>query len=89
MIPYLTCAMADKLLLLSRDEELRRKMGVCGATKVRQRFTLDVMAPRLYQLIETVLDHPTTRVAPIVEEQCETTGAINRLLPPPVPSDPG
>jgi len=64
VIPYLDLhAMADKLLLLAENDDLRQQMGVCGSTKVRQRFALDVMAPRLYNLIEGLLDHTTTRVA--------------------------
>ena len=48
MAPYLDLgAMADKLLLLEENEDLRRPMGACGAAKVRQRFSLGVMAPRL------------------------------------------
>ena len=58
--------MADKLLLLGENEELRRKMGACGAAKVRERFSLDVMAPRLYHLIEDLLGHATSRAAPAV-----------------------
>jgi glycosyltransferase involved in cell wall biosynthesis len=63
VVPYLDLnAMADKLLLLSENEELRRKMGACGAVKVRNRFSLDVMAPRLYHLIDSLL-HETSPVA--------------------------
>ena len=65
--PYLDLgAMADKLLLLGENEDLRRQMGACGAAKVRQRFSLDVVAPRLYHLIDGLLGHTTTRVAPTV-----------------------
>jgi glycosyltransferase involved in cell wall biosynthesis len=53
-------AMADKLLLLGENEDLRRKMGACGAAKVRQRFSLDVMAPRLHRLIDNLLGHNPT-----------------------------
>jgi glycosyltransferase involved in cell wall biosynthesis len=67
VVPYLDLsAMADKLLLLGGDESLRRKMGACGAAKVRQCFSLNVMAPRLYHLIEGLLGHATLRVAPSV-----------------------
>lgn len=59
-VPYLDLnAMADKLLLLGQNEELRQQMGVCGAAKVRQRFSLDVMAPRLHKLIDSLLDERT------------------------------
>ena len=65
--PYLDLgAMADKLLLLGENEDLRRKMGACGAAKVRERFSLDVMAPRLYHLIESLLDHTSPRTASTV-----------------------
>jgi glycosyltransferase involved in cell wall biosynthesis len=64
VVPYLDLnAMADKLLLLSENEELRRKMGACGAVKVRNRFSLDVMAPRLYHLIDGLLGCKTSPVA--------------------------
>lgn len=56
VVPYLDLnAMADKLLLLGENEELRRKMGACGAAKVRERFSLNVMAPRLHRLIDSLL----------------------------------
>lgn len=62
--PYLDLgAMADKLLLLGENEDLRRKMGACGAAKVRERFSLDVMAPRLYHLIEGLLGRTSPRTA--------------------------
>ena len=64
VIPYLDLnTMADKLLLLAENEELRRKMGACGAAKVRNRFSLDVMAPRLYRIIEDLLGCTTLRAA--------------------------
>ena len=67
VVPYLDLnAMADKLLLLRENEGLRRKMGACGAFKVRERFSLDVLAPRLYHLIEGLLDGKTSRVAPVI-----------------------
>lgn len=67
VVPYLDLnAMADKLLLLRENEGLRRKMGACGAVKVRERFSLDVLAPRLYHLIENLLDGKTSRVAPVI-----------------------
>lgn len=54
--PYLDLAeMADKLLLLGENEDLRRKMGACGAVKVRERFSVDVIAPRLHRLIQSML----------------------------------
>jgi glycosyltransferase involved in cell wall biosynthesis len=55
--------MADKLLLLAENEELRRKMGACGAAKVRNRFSLDVMAPRLHHIIDELLGCTTLRAA--------------------------
>jgi glycosyltransferase involved in cell wall biosynthesis len=59
-VPYLDLnAMADKLLLLGENENLRRQMGACGAIKVRERFSLDVMAPRLHRLVSGLLA-PTT-----------------------------
>ena len=65
--PYLDLgAMADKLLLLGENEGLRQKMGACAAAKVRERFSLDVMAPRLYHLIEGLLGRATPRGAPPV-----------------------
>ena len=64
VIPYLDLnTMADKLLLLAENEELRRKMGACGAAKVQNRFSLDVMAPRLYRIIDELLGCATLRAA--------------------------
>ena len=64
VIPYLDLnTMADKLLLLGENEELRRKMGACGAAKVRNRFSLDVMAPRLYHIIDELLGCTTLHAA--------------------------
>ena len=60
VVPYLDLnAMADKLLLLGGDEQLRRRMGACGAAKVRERFSLDVMAPRLHRVIDSMLGQTT------------------------------
>ena len=62
--PYLdVTAMAEKLILLGENEELRRKMGARGAAKVRDRFSLGVQAPRLYQVVENLLNIPAA--API------------------------
>jgi glycosyltransferase involved in cell wall biosynthesis len=59
-VPYLDLtAMADKLLLLGEGENLRRKMGIRGATKVRERFSLDVMAPRLHRVVSGLLAQTT------------------------------
>jgi glycosyltransferase involved in cell wall biosynthesis len=67
VVPYLDLtAMADKLLLLGENEELRLKMGACGAAKVKQRFSLDVMAPRLHHVINNLLGHATPNLAPVV-----------------------
>jgi glycosyltransferase involved in cell wall biosynthesis len=52
-------AMADKLIFLQQHKDVARRMGACGATKVRERFSLDVLAPRLYQLINDLLGHDT------------------------------
>ncbi|HEU0207839.1 MAG TPA: glycosyltransferase family 4 protein [Candidatus Udaeobacter sp.] len=60
VVPYLDLnVMADKLLLLGENEELRRKLGACAAAKVRTRFSLDVMAPRLHRVIDNMLDQKT------------------------------
>ena len=56
VLPYLDLnAMADKLLILAENEGLRLRMGACGAVKVRERFSLDVMAPRLHHVVSSVL----------------------------------
>jgi glycosyltransferase involved in cell wall biosynthesis len=58
VVPYLDLeAMADKLILLQQSKDVARQMGACGATKVRERFSLDVVAPHLYQLINDLLGH--------------------------------
>ena len=60
VVPYLDLnLLADKLLLLGGDEQLRQKMGACGAAKVRERFSLDVMAPRLHRVIDSMLGQTT------------------------------
>jgi len=60
VVPYLDLnIMADKLLLLAEDEELQRRMGACGAAKVRERFSLEVMAPRLHRVIDSMLGQRT------------------------------
>jgi hypothetical protein len=39
-------------------------MGACGAAKVRERFSLGAMAPRLYQVMESLLDPTAAQLAP-------------------------
>jgi glycosyltransferase involved in cell wall biosynthesis len=56
-------AMADKLLLLARDEKLRRKLGLRAACKVREKFSVDVLAPQLYKLIQRLIGHHTNLVS--------------------------
>jgi glycosyltransferase involved in cell wall biosynthesis len=64
-VPYLDLnAMADKLLLLGQNEDLRQKMGACGAAKVRERFSLDVMAPRLHKVVQSLLGLTTPELLP-------------------------
>jgi glycosyltransferase involved in cell wall biosynthesis len=45
-------AMADKLQLLADDEALRRRLGSCGADKVRARFSVEGAAPRLLDIMK-------------------------------------
>ena len=61
VVPYLDLeVMADKLMLLEQNKDMRRQMGTCGAAKVRERFSLDAKAPRLYQLIDDLLGHDSS-----------------------------
>ncbi|MDQ3980551.1 MAG: glycosyltransferase family 4 protein [Actinomycetota bacterium] len=45
----------DRLLLLARDEPLRRRMGEAARASVVERFSLDRQMPRLVSVFETVL----------------------------------
>lgn len=61
VVPYLDLeSMADKLILLEQNKDLGHQMGARGAAKVRERFSLDVIAPHLYQLINDLLGHDSS-----------------------------
>ena len=50
----------DKLLLLIKDPELRRKIGLAGRKTVEERFSLDVNAPKLVRAFQDVFRVGTT-----------------------------
>lgn len=45
----------EKLTLLARDQELRARMGAAGRRIVEERYSLDVAAPRLLDLLQSVV----------------------------------
>lgn len=58
-VPYLDVhSMADKLISLARDEELRRKLGSRAAQKARQRHDVSVAAPKILEVINRLWEHP-------------------------------
>ena len=44
----------EKLTLLARDPDLRARMGAAGRRMVEERYSLDVAAPRLLELLRSV-----------------------------------
>jgi glycosyltransferase involved in cell wall biosynthesis len=55
-IPYLdVSAMAEKILLLARQPELRQALGAAGRAKVATRYTAETGAPKLLGVIEALL----------------------------------
>lgn len=56
VVPYLDLdAMAERVIELLRDDELRNTLGQRARTKVRERHDISVMAPKLVQIIERML----------------------------------
>jgi glycosyltransferase involved in cell wall biosynthesis len=45
----------ERLTLLARDPELRARMGAAGRRMVQERYSLDVAAPRLLELLHSVV----------------------------------
>ena len=57
VVPYLDIhAMAEKVMLLSKDELLRKKLGARAAQKVRERHDISVAAPKILNLISRYLN---------------------------------
>lgn len=56
VIPYLDIvAMADKVICLARDEALRKRLGSFAMHKVRERHAVEVIAPKVTEIIERFL----------------------------------
>jgi glycosyltransferase involved in cell wall biosynthesis len=56
VVPYLDLdAMAERVLEVLRDDELRSTLGQRARTKVRERHDITVMAPKLVRTIERML----------------------------------
>jgi glycosyltransferase involved in cell wall biosynthesis len=56
VVPYLDLGvMAERVLELLRDDELRSRLGQRARAKVRERFDISVMAPKLLRTIERML----------------------------------
>jgi glycosyltransferase involved in cell wall biosynthesis len=51
-------AMAEAIVRLSRDPEERRRMGLAAAERVRTHFDNDVLAGRLEDLYDRLMDRP-------------------------------
>jgi glycosyltransferase involved in cell wall biosynthesis len=52
-VPYMdVSAMAERILQLVEDPVLRRALGDCGETRVRENHDVNVVAPRIVEIIE-------------------------------------
>lgn len=57
VVPYLDINdMAEKVILLSKDKVLRKKLGTGAAQKVRERHDISVAAPKILNLISHYLN---------------------------------
>jgi glycosyltransferase involved in cell wall biosynthesis len=55
--PYLDVkAMAECVLRLSQDNELRQRLGQNAGQKVRQRHDINIVAPQILQVIQRTLN---------------------------------
>jgi len=64
VVPYLDVgAMAECVLDLLRNNELRTKLGRRARDKVRERHDIDVSAPKLLRIIERMLATRKSSVA--------------------------
>jgi len=60
VVPYLDVArMADHIVQLMKSPERRLELGRHGARKVRQRHNIDVVAPKITHLLETMMGGST------------------------------
>ena len=56
VLPYLDVdAMAEAVLMLSQCDQLRTKQGQCAEAKVRDRYDINIAAPRILDVIERLL----------------------------------
>ena len=61
VFPYLDInAMADKVILLAKDKELRTNLGRRAAQKVRERHDINVAAPKILKVINQVMKEGLT-----------------------------
>jgi glycosyltransferase involved in cell wall biosynthesis len=59
VVPYLDlAAVADHLALLMDDPALRHRLGEQGASKARERYTLEQMGQQLGSVLDRYLPHP-------------------------------
>ena len=56
VVPYLDIyLMAEKIIILAKDKELRKKLGYRAAQKVQERDEINVAAPKILKIIERFL----------------------------------
>jgi len=56
IVPYLdTEAMAEKIIELIKNPELRQKLGERARKKVKERFDVEVQAPKIFSLIQRTM----------------------------------
>jgi len=63
-VPYLDIdAMAISCQILGEDENLRRKYGKCGATKVENNYSLEIQARKILDVIERISNDCSSQVS--------------------------
>jgi glycosyltransferase involved in cell wall biosynthesis len=56
IVPYLDIAeMADKIILLAKDDELRKKLGRRSLEKVKENYDISVGASKILKIVERFL----------------------------------
>jgi len=56
IVPYLdTEAMAEKIIELIKNPELRQRLGERARKKVKERFDVEVQAPKIFSLIQRTM----------------------------------
>ena len=68
-------SLAEKLLLLLKDQKMTRKMAIAGKNVVEDNFTIDRMTSNMLTLYGDVLDHSANHVTSIPLHKTESTTA--------------